>query len=168
MQAESGRERDGGHTVPLSGGWQVGSAELAALPSAQPSASSSWAALGGTRGIWGALGTCRAAWPRLWRGFAALGSLPGSGWVTSRGPGSASPQQLLFCPELSGEPRAAAGAGQSGCSSGRLPRSPQPRGCCARGCRISRHLFVQRVPWGPCLRLPHPSSCCWHCWGPWR
>lgn len=46
--------------------------------------------------------------------------------MTSRGPGSPAP--LFILPGALGEPRAAAGAGQTGCSSGLLPRCPQPRG----------------------------------------
>lgn len=112
-------------------------------------------------GCWRDVGGCRAAQLGHWRISAELGSLPGCGWVTSRGPGSAAPHRGFYSaqsspesPEQRPEPDRPA-APPDGSLAARSPGVP------VLGAALSpaTHL-LRRVRRGPCLHRHHLFSCC--------
>lgn len=117
--------------------------------------------LGDAGEMLGNVAGCRAAQPGCWHISAELGSLPGSGWVTSRGPGSAAPQRSFYSAQSSPEspeqrpepdrPAAPPEGSLAACS----PGIPVLGAALSPGTR-----FLRRVRRGPCLRCRHLSSCC--------
>lgn len=109
----------------------------------------------------GDVGGCRAAQPGRWHISTELGSLSGSGWVTSRGPGSAAPQRGFYSAQSSPEsPEQRPELDR--------PAAPPDRSLAARSPGVPAlgaalfptTRFLWRVRRGPCLLRRHLSSCC--------